>query len=99
MKKYESGGEVSEYPKAIRKAAEAKAKKEYESNKENWPLNPKKAAYAANEAGEEAEREAQRESTRGIRPKGFKKGGKVSMASRRGDGIAIRGKTKAGIRG
>lgn len=83
-----------EYPKAIRKAAEEKAKKEYESDKSNWPLNPRKAAYAASDAGEEAEREAQREATRGVRPKGMKSGGKVSSASKRADGIAQRGKTK-----
>jgi hypothetical protein len=31
-------------------------------------------------------------------PYEMKKGGSVSMASRRGDGCAVRGKTKAGIR-
>lgn len=33
-----------------------------------------------------------------VEPVKKKKGGSVSMASRRGDGIAVRGKTKAGIR-
>jgi hypothetical protein len=44
-------------------------------------------------ARDEADNEVQRESTRGV--KLMKKGGKVSSASKRADGIAIRGKTKA----
>lgn len=82
----------TEYPKAIRKAAEEKAKKEYESDKTNWPLNPRKAAYAASDAGDEAEKEARREATRGVRP--MKKGG---TASSRADGCAMRGKTRGKI--
>jgi hypothetical protein len=46
-------------------------------------------------ARDEADSEFQRETTRGIRPKGMKTGGKVSSASKRADGIAIRGKTRA----
>lgn len=46
-------------------------------------------------ARDEADSEFQRETTRGIRPKGLKTGGKVSSASKRADGIAIRGKTRA----
>lgn len=44
-------------------------------------------------ANREADLERQRESTRGIRT--MKKGGSVSSASKRADGCAIRGKTKA----
>jgi hypothetical protein len=46
-------------------------------------------------ARDEADSEFQRETTRGIRPKGMKTGGKVSSASKRADGCAIRGKTRA----
>lgn len=43
-------------------------------------------------ARDEADNEVQRETTRGVRP--MKSGGKVSSASKRADGCAIRGKTK-----
>ena len=75
VKKYETGGSVLKdsylappAPEGLKQAASKKAFKEYSSDKKNWPLNPKEAAYRSVDAADEAENEAYREANRGISP-------------------------------
>jgi len=69
--------------------------KSYYRNVLNKKKNLEEKLEGVKSARDEADSEFQRETTRGIRPKGMKTGGKVSSASKRADGIAIRGKTRA----
>jgi hypothetical protein len=73
-----------------KKAAAKKAKDEYDSDRKNWPLNPKEAAIRAAEAADAVEKK------KGGSVSSYKAGGSVrSSASKRADGCAIRGKTRA----
>ena len=84
VKKYQNGGGiiVEHEPQVgdkIGMAAGDKAAKEYSSKRSNWPLSPKKAAYAYLDAAVEAQDEARREANRGISPENRKKrGGKIT---------------------
>ena len=71
--------------------AAEKAHKEYGKDKKNWPLNAKKDLKNSLQAMDEADAEVKRET------RGMKKGGMVGSASKRADGIAIKGKTKGRI--
>lgn len=93
-------GASSKLPDALEKAAMARGKNPDFSGASDvtYPLdNPsdmaKKRVKEGMERVSDVADEYQRESTRGVKP--MKKGGKVSSASKRADGIAIRGKTKA----
>jgi hypothetical protein len=72
-----------------KKQAAKKAKDEYDSDRKNWPLNPKEAANRAAEAADAVEKK------KGGKISSYKSGGSVSSASKRADGCAIRGKTRA----
>ena len=72
-----------------KKQAAKKAKDEYDSDRKNWPLNPKEAANRAAEAADAVEKK------KGGKISSYKSGGSVSSASKRADGCAVRGKTRA----
>jgi len=92
-------GASSKLPDALEKAAMARGKNPDFSGASDvtYPLdNPsdmaKKRVKEGTERISDVADEYQRESTRGIKP--MKKGGKVSSASSRADGCAVKGKTK-----
>ena len=71
-----------------KKQAAKKAKDEYDSDRKNWPLNPKEAANRAAEAADAVKKKS------GGKISSYKAGGSVSSASKRADGCAVKGKTK-----
>jgi len=99
-KKYQDGGDVKTSDGRPNYGAKTKigsraAQAVYDKNWANMKMPVSEMNEKIIKARDEADDEVQRETTRGIRPKGMKKGGNVSSASKRADGCAIRGKTRA----
>lgn len=86
-------------PAQVRTQAAIKAMDEYHNDKKNWPLSKYEEQGRGNDAAVEAANEWAREANRAqtMQTVNKKKGGRVSSASKRADGIATKGKTRGRI--